>query len=104
GKVGEPGSYGSKPGERLRSVLKRAGGVAPQAYVYGAVFTRPEVQARGEQSRSELIQRIRGEETDLAPLASDDADKKAAKQNGMQQLEVMLGRLQERPSTGRMVV
>ena len=104
GEVQHPGSYGIKPGERLSSVLKRAGGFAPQAYVYGAVFTRPEVQAIEEQSRSELIQRIRGEETDLAPLPSDDADKKAAKQNGMQQLEVMLGRLQERPSTGRMVV
>jgi len=104
GEVEHPGSYGIKPGERLSSVLKRAGGFAPQAYVYGAVFTRPEVQAIEEQSRSELIQRIRGEETDLAPLPSDDADKKAAKQNGMQQLEVMLGRLQERPSTGRMVV
>jgi polysaccharide biosynthesis/export protein len=104
GEIQHPGNYGIKPGERLSSVLKRAGGFAPEAYVYGAVFTRPEVQAIEEQSRSELIQRIRGEEADLAPLPSDDADKKATKQNGMQQLEVMLGRLQERPSTGRMVV
>jgi len=104
GEVEHPGSYGIKPGERLSSVLKRAGGFAPQAYVYGAVFTRPEVQAIEEQSRSELIQRIRGEEAELAPMPSDDADKKAAKQNGMQQLEAMLGRLQEQPPTGRMVV
>ncbi len=37
-------------------------------------------------------------------MPSDDTDKKTAKQNGMQQLEAMLGRLQERPPTGRMVV
>jgi polysaccharide export outer membrane protein len=104
GEVEHPGTYGIKPGERLSAVLKRAGGFAPQAYVYGAVFTRPEVQAIEEQSRAELVQRIRGEEAELAPLPSDDADKKIAKQNGMQQLEMMLGRLQERPSTGRMVV
>jgi protein involved in polysaccharide export with SLBB domain len=104
GEVEHPGSYGIKPGERLSSVLKRAGGFAPQSYVYGAVFTRPEVQAIEEQSRSELIQRIRGEEAELAPMPSDDTDKKTAKQNGMQQLEAMLGRLQERPPTGRMVV
>ena len=104
GEVEHPGSYGIKPGERLSSVLKRAGGFAPQAYVYGTVFTRPEVQAIEEQSRSELIQRIRGEEAELAPMPSDDPEKKAAKQNGMQQLEAMLGRLGTQPPTGRMVV
>ncbi len=104
GEVEHPGSYGIKPGERLSSVLKRAGGFAPQAYVYGAVFTRPEVQEMEEKSRSELIERIRGEEAELAPLPSDDADKKAAKQNGMQQLETTLGRLQASPPTGRMVI
>src|SRR5207244_11854634 len=57
-----------------------------------------------EQSRSELIQRIRGEEAELAPMPSDDPEKKAAKQNGMQQLEAMLGRLGAQPPTGRMVV
>jgi polysaccharide biosynthesis/export protein len=104
GEVEHPGTYGIKPGERLSSVLKRASGFAPQAYVYGAVFTRPEVQAMEEKSRQELIQRVRGEEAELAPMPSDDADKKTAKQNAMQQLETMLGRLQERPATGRMVV
>jgi protein involved in polysaccharide export with SLBB domain len=104
GEVQHPGDYGIRPGERLSSVLKRAGGFAPQAYVYGAVFTRPEVLQMEQKSREELVQRIRGEETQLAPLPSDDADKKATKQNGMQQLEAMLGRLQENPPSGRMVI
>lgn len=104
GEVEHPGSYGIKPGERLSSVLKRAGGFAPQGYVYGTVFTRPEVQAIEEQSRLELIQRIRGEQAELAPMPTDDADKKAVKQNGVQQLETMLSRLQAQSSTGRMVV
>jgi hypothetical protein len=34
------------------------------------------------------------EETELAPMPSDDADKKAAKQNGMQLLDVGVGRRQ----------
>ena len=104
GEVEHPGTYGIKPGERLSSVLKRAGGFAPQAYVYGAVFTRPEVQQLEEKSRQELIQRIRGEQAELAPLASDDADKKMTKQTGMQQLETTLARLQENPPRGRMVI
>lgn len=93
GEVQHPGSYGIKPGERLSSVLERAGGFAPQAYVYGAVFTRPEVLGMEQKSRNELVQRIRGEEAELAPLPSDDAEKKMTKQNGMQQLETTLARL-----------
>jgi polysaccharide biosynthesis/export protein len=104
GEVQHPGSYGIKPGERLSAVLKRAGGFAPQAYVYGAVFTRPEVLQMEQKSRNELVQRIRGEEAELAPLPNDDADKKTTKQNGMQQLETTLARLQENPPAGRMVI
>ena len=104
GEVEHPSNYGIKPGERLSSVLKRAGGFAPQAYVYGAVFTRPEVLQMEQKSRDELVQRIRGEEAELAPLPSDDADKKATKQTGMQQLEITLARLQETPPSGRMVI
>jgi polysaccharide biosynthesis/export protein len=104
GEVQHPGSYGIKPGERLSSLLKRAGGFAPQAYVYGALFTRPEVFQLEQKSRNELVQRIRGEEAELAPLPSDDADKKMTKQTGMQQLETTLARMQETPPSGRMVI
>jgi polysaccharide export outer membrane protein len=104
GEVQHPGNYGIKPGERLSSVLKRAGGFAPQAYVYGSDFTRPEVLQMEQKSRNDLAQRIRGEEAQLAPLPSDDADKKIAKQNGMQQLESMRARLDENPPSGRMVI
>src|SRR6266704_1132268 len=92
GEVQHPGSYGIKPGERLSAVLKRAGGFDTQAYVYGAVFTRPQVLEMEQKSRNELVQRIRGEEAELAPMPSDDADKKTTKQAGMQQLETTLAR------------
>ncbi len=104
GEVEHPGSYGIKPGERLSSVIKRAGGFAPQAYVYGAVFTRPEVLQLEQKSRDELVQRIRGEEAELAPMPNDDVDKKMIKQNGTQQLETAISRLQATPPSGRMVI
>jgi protein involved in polysaccharide export with SLBB domain len=104
GEIQHPGDYGIKPGERLSAVLRRAGGFAPQAYVYGALFTRPEVLQMEQKSRNELVQRVRGEEAQLAPMPSDDSDKKATKQNGMQQLETTLARLQETPPSGRMVI
>src|SRR5258708_38462431 len=57
-----------------------------------------------QKSRNELVQRIRGEEAELAPLPSDDAAKKTTKQAGMQQLETTLARLQETTPSGRMVI
>src|SRR5215467_5292795 len=44
GEIQHPGSYGIRSGERLSSVLERAGGFGPQAYPYGAVFMRREVR------------------------------------------------------------
>ncbi len=44
GQVRFPGSYGFKDGERLSSVLRRAGGLLPTAYPMGAVLTRVQVR------------------------------------------------------------
>lgn len=50
GEVRRPGVYKLGVNERLRSVLERAGGLTPNAYVYGSQFTRE--SARVEQQRS----------------------------------------------------
>ena len=39
GEVEHPGSYGMKPGERLSSVLKRAGGFAPRLRLWCCIHT-----------------------------------------------------------------
>ncbi|MCQ4161388.1 SLBB domain-containing protein [Roseomonas sp. GC11] len=47
--VGEflrPGIYDIRRGERLSELITRAGGLSPQAYPYGAVFTRESVRQR----------------------------------------------------------
>ncbi|MGD0458493.1 MAG: glycosyltransferase [Terriglobia bacterium] len=55
GEITNPGVYGIRPGERLSSVLKRAGGLLPTAYPQGAIFTRRAVRELQEKSRQELI-------------------------------------------------
>jgi polysaccharide biosynthesis/export protein len=104
GEVAHPGTYGIQPGERLSSVLKRAGGFAPEAYPDGAVFTRPEVRGLEEKSREGLLEEIRGEEAQLAISPDDDADKRQAKQAGIQQLQITKDRLQASAAAGRMVL
>ncbi len=45
GEFSRPGLYSIRSGETLSQLITRAGGVSPQAYPYGAVFTRRSVKA-----------------------------------------------------------
>ncbi|MDJ0387670.1 SLBB domain-containing protein [Roseomonas sp. E05] len=44
-----PGIYDIRRGERLSELIARAGGLSPQAYPYGAVFTRESVRQRQQE-------------------------------------------------------
>ncbi len=44
GEVVRPGFYQIRRGERLSELVERAGGLTPQAYPYGAIFTRERVR------------------------------------------------------------
>ena len=46
GEVAAPGVYQLLPGETLRSLIARAGGLTPQAYLYGLEFSREETRQR----------------------------------------------------------
>jgi polysaccharide export outer membrane protein len=50
GEVAMAGIYSVRPGENLRQVVARAGGLTPNAYLYGAQFTR-ESTRREQQKR-----------------------------------------------------
>ena len=52
GEVVHPGIYGIQDGERLSSILARAGGLARHAYPYGAVYERAQVRELEERNAS----------------------------------------------------
>ncbi len=58
GEVGAPGVYQLIPGETLRSLIQRAGGFTPQAYVYGLEFSREETRQRQRENLNEAIARL----------------------------------------------
>src|SRR5262249_31007669 len=58
GEVQHPGSYGIRPGEKLSSVLQRAGGFSPEAYPYGAVLMRREVRDLETKAHLALVERL----------------------------------------------
>jgi protein involved in polysaccharide export with SLBB domain len=105
GQVAYPGSYGLRDGERLSSVLRRAGGFRDTSYPEGTVLVRNEVRELEEKSRQELIRQI---ETSTAAarlsptLGSSESG--AALQLINAQQEQILSRLKSQPASGRLVV
>jgi len=104
GEVQHPGTYGIRPGERLSSVLNRAGGFNAQAYPYGAVLMRRDVRELEMKSHSELVQRVKVEQATLKALPETDADQKNAKLTAIGQTESVLQQLQASAPIGRVVI
>jgi protein involved in polysaccharide export with SLBB domain len=106
GEVVHPGSYGIRPGEKLSSVLSRAGGFAPAAYPYGAVLLRTEVQRLEQRSYGELVQRVREQQASLKLTAAStsDPDQRLSAESAMVQWQTALDNLTSSPPSGRVTV
>jgi protein involved in polysaccharide export with SLBB domain len=105
GEVRKPGVYGIRPGERLSSLLKRAGGLLPTAYPRAAVFERNDVRELQQKSRQEMIQRLEQESTVVKTAASTTGTEEAAlQQAAMQQRQRVLDALRRAPVSGRLVI
>jgi polysaccharide biosynthesis/export protein len=70
GEVGSPGVYQLEPGDTLKSVIAKAGGFTPQAYLYGLEFSREETRQR---QRENLVAAIARLESLSAVQAARDA-------------------------------
>jgi len=105
GQVRYSGSYGFQDGERLSSVLRRAGSLLPTAYPIGAVLIRKQVKELEEKSRDELIRQIETNSASarLSPSLSG-SNGAAEMQLIKQQQSQVLADLKNHPATGRMVI
>ncbi len=108
GEVVHAGTYTVQPGETLRQLVQRAGGLTPNAYLYGSQFTRQSArivqQARIDEYVQQLsMQIMRGNlaiSSSAAASAQDQATA-AASQNSEQQLIASLRQIR---ATGRVVL
>jgi len=102
GEVRFPGTYTIRPGETLKSVLGRAGGLTPYAFAEGSVFTREELQRREQEELDRLADRM---QRDVALLALQSA---AANQSGAAAAlsvgQSLLGELKGAKAVGRLVI
>ena len=105
GEVAFAGTYGISEGERLSSIMKRAGGFREDAYPEGAVLDRVQVRQLEETNRQELIRRVETSIPNVAPGVSTTAqDQQSLLQSMRQQQQDVLAALRSHPSAGRMVI
>ncbi len=105
GQVRFPGGYGFKDGDRLSSVLRRAGGLLPAAYPMGVVFARVQVRDLQQKSQEELIRQIETNSAAarLSPNLSGSNAGSVLQLIKAQQDQV-ISDLKSHPPTGRMVI
>jgi len=58
GEIAHAGVYTVQPGETLRQLVERAGGVTPNAYLYGSEFTRESTRAIQQARIDEYVQSL----------------------------------------------
>lgn len=108
GEVQHAGLYTAKPGETLRDLVSRAGGLTPNAYLYGAEFTRESTRALQQARINEYLQSLdlRMQRSNLAISSSavsspQDLANGAAAQSSEREL---LSRLRQMRASGRVVL
>jgi len=104
GEVVHPGTYGIQEGERLSSVIQRAGGFRTDAYPYGAIFQRDQVRELEEKNRAELVERVQAEEAEVKLLPGMDSDQMQTAKAALLQYKTTVTNLINTPPAGRLVV
>ena len=104
GEVQKPGTYGIRPGERLSSILERAGGFQPSAYPYGSILRRVQVRELEARDQDQMILRVKDEQSNLQLLPETDPDKKKAKDLALEQWQIALEQLSSNPPSGRVAI
>ncbi|WP_233200861.1 polysaccharide biosynthesis/export family protein [Limnohabitans sp. G3-2] len=110
GEVAAPGVYQARPGETLPQLLLRAGGVMPQAYLYGLEFTRESVRKQQQENLDQVIRRLENQaQSAAASLAANLTGERAAQaqilqQQQQQQQQSQIARLKALKSKGRVAL
>ena len=97
-----PGVYGITPGERLSSVVRRAGGFLADSYPQVAVLERPQVRQLNAELRQQLIAKIESTPTPISQGAEKGGADPA--RDFEQQKKEILTRLKSEPEPGRLVI
>lgn len=104
GEVAHPGTYGIQEGERLSSILNRAGGFRQDAYPYGVILERAQVRNLEQANRDELVRQVQLDGNNLSLIPETGPDDKVAKEAALNQWHAALEKLQSVPPSGRLAI
>jgi protein involved in polysaccharide export with SLBB domain len=101
------GIYSVLPGETLRELVKRAGGITPDAYLYGSEFTRESTRRAQQQRLNEYVDQIALQVSTTAVNSANSAvssQDSAALAAAQQQNQNVINSLRQAKATGRIVL
>lgn len=107
GEVRYPGAYTIKKGEKLSSLIERAGGYTERAYLRGAEFTRERVRESQQKNMNELIQRLEREllSASSAQVAGAlSTEELSAQKAELEQKQKFIDSLRKLRATGRLTI
>lgn len=102
-----PGTYTVRKGEKLSSLIERAGGFTEKAYLRGAVFTRESVRELLQRRLTESIDRLDREliaRGSASVSAAASPEELKAKEGEIKQSKELIAKLKTVQATGRMVM
>jgi polysaccharide biosynthesis/export protein len=97
GEFVQPGVYTIRKGEKVSSLIARAGGLTDQSYPYGAIFTRDRVKQIQRQEMRKTAQRLQSAMVSASVKKNVETGAAIALQN-------MVNRMAEQEFIGRVVI
>jgi protein involved in polysaccharide export with SLBB domain len=107
GEFAAPGVYQIRDGESLRDLVMRVGGVTPNAYIYGAEFTREAARADQQRQLDAALARLEAEAERSALARAQAAISKEQTETLAAQTEsqrALIAKLRQIKATGRIVL
>ena len=107
GEVPNAGVYRVQPGETLRQLVMRVGGVTGNAYLYGAEFTRESTRAQQQKRLNEALDKMEAEASRSATARSQNVISKEEGDTLGQQVQAqkaLIVKLRQIKATGRIVL
>lgn len=108
GEFVHPGYYSVLPGETLRELTRRAGGLTPRAYLYGSEFTRESTRILQQQRLDEYVRTVTIESergTQALAISGNSAGSSSGDVAASREVtQEMIARLNDVKATGRIVL
>ncbi len=106
GEITFPGRYMTIKGEKLSSLIERAGGYTDEAYLRGAVFTRQKVREMQQRSIDEITDRLEREllSASASGVSALSTEEVQSRKIEMEQKRLFIDNMRKSKALGRMTI